>query len=154
MYPMNEESGFSLMEVMVVIAIVAIISVIAIPSFIGRLPARRMESAASDVNTAIRVARLSAVKENTSAVLQFDVDDESYSITVSGRTVKSGKMPAGVDLTDVFLSNQTTPAPDGEITFDSRGFPTPPVDVVLQNTTGTTWTIQVNLTGSSRLIRG
>ena len=153
---MNEESGFTLIELMVVIAIVAVLAGIAMPSFIGRLPARRLEAAASDVNAAIQVARLSAVKENTSATLQFDVDDESYSITVtvSGRLVKSGKMPAGVDLEDVFLSNTTNPAFGGLITFDSRGFPTPPVDVVLQNTTGTTWTIQVNLTGSSRLIRG
>jgi prepilin-type N-terminal cleavage/methylation domain-containing protein len=151
---MNKESGLTLMELMVVIGILGIISAIVVPSFIGWLPARRLESAASDVNTAIRVARLSAVKENTFAVLQFDVNEESYSVTVSGRTVKRGKMPAGVDLANVFLSNQTTPALGGLITFDSRGFPTPPVDVVLQNTTGTTWTIQVNLTGSSRLNRG
>ena len=142
------------MELMVVIAIVGILCGIALPSYLGRLPARRMESAAGEINTAIRVARLSAVKENTSAILIFDVDDESYSITVAGRTVKRGNMPAGVDLKDVFLSNQTNPAAGGTITFDSRGFPTPAVDVVLQNTTGTTWTIQVNLTGCSRLIRG
>jgi prepilin-type N-terminal cleavage/methylation domain-containing protein len=151
---MNEESGFTIMELMVVIGIIAILCGLAVPSYLSWLPTKRMESAASEVNTAIRVARMSAVKENTSATLQFDVDDESYSITVPGRTVKSGKMPAGVDLTDVFLSNQVTPAAGGSITFDSRGFPTPPVDIVLQNTTGTTWTIQVNMTGSSRLIRG
>jgi prepilin-type N-terminal cleavage/methylation domain-containing protein len=151
---MNEESGFTLMELMVVIAIVGILCGIALPSYLGSLPARRIESAAGDINTAIRIARLSAVKENTSAILQLDVDAESYSITVAGRTVKRGNMPAGVDLKDVFLSNQTNPAVGGLITFDSRGFPTPPVDVVLQNTIGTTWTIQVNLTGSSRLIRG
>ena len=151
---MNDESGFTLMELMVVIAIVAIISALAVPSFLGWLPARRLESAASDVNTAIRVAKLSAVKENTSAILQFDVNDESYFITVAGRTVRRGKMPAGVDLQDVFLSNQTTPAPGGSIVFDSRGLSTPPVDIVLQNTSGTIRKIQVNLTGSSRIIKG
>jgi len=151
---MNEESGFTLIELMVVIGIVAVLTAIAVPSFIGRLPARRLESAANDVNSAIRVARLSAVKKNTSAILQFDVDDESYLITVAGSTVKSGKMPAGVDLQDVFLSNQSTPAPGGLIMFDSRGFATPPVDIVLQNTAGTTRTIQVNLTGGSRIIKG
>ena len=102
---MKTDSGFTLMELMVVIAIVGILCGIAIPSYLGRLPARRMESAAGEINTAIRVARLSAVKENTSAILIFDVDDESYSITVPGRTVKRGNMPAGVDLKDVFLSN-------------------------------------------------
>ena len=145
------------MELMVVIGIIAIISVIAVPSFISRLPARRMEAAASEVKMAIQVARLSAVKENTPAILQLDVNNDSYSITFPGpplRTVKRGNMPAGVDLKDVFLSNTTDSHVGGSITFDSRGFPTPPVDVVLQNSTGTTWTIQINITGSSRLIRG
>jgi len=157
MDPMKTDSGFTIMELMVVIGIIAITAVIAVPSFISRLPARRMEAAASEVKMAIQVARLSAVKENTSAILQLDVNNESYSITIpaTGRTVKRGNMPAGVDLKDVFQSNTTTPAFGGLITFDSRGFPTPPVDVVFfQNSTGTTWTIQVNMTGSSRLSRG
>jgi prepilin-type N-terminal cleavage/methylation domain-containing protein len=152
--PMNEESGFTIMELMVVIGIVAILAAIALPNFIGKLPAKRIESAASEVRAVFQVARLAAIKENSPAILQFDVNDESYSVRVSGRLVKHGKMPAGVDLKDVFLSNQTTPAPGGAITFNSRGFPTPSVDVFLQNTAGTIWTIQVNLTGSSRLIRG
>jgi hypothetical protein len=94
------------------------------------------------------------VKENTSATLQLNVNAESYSVTVAGRTVKRGNLPPGVDLRDVFLSNQTVPAPGGTIVFDSRGLPNPVVDVFLENTAGTTWTIQVNLTGSSRIIRG
>ena len=148
---MNQESGFTLLELMVVIGIIGVLSAIAVPSYISWLPARRLEAAASDVNTAIQVARLSAVKKNTSAILQFDVNDESYVITVAGDSVKHGKMPHGVDLKDVLLSNQSTPAPGGVILFDSRGFPAPPVDIVVQNTSGTTRTIQVNLTGSSRI---
>lgn len=147
-------SGFTLMEMMVTIAIIAVISVVAVPSFIGRLPARRLESAAGEVSTAIQIARLSAVKENAQATLLLDVNAESYSVTVNGRTVKRGNLPAGVDLQAVNLSGQATPAAGGLVVFDSRGFPTPPVDVFLQNTSGTTFTIQINLTGSSRLIRG
>jgi len=153
MCPVNQKSGFTIMELMVVIGIIAVLAAIAVPSFIGWLPARRLEAAAIDVNTAIRVARLSAVKKNTSAILQFDVNDEGYVITAAGRSVKRGTMPAGVDLKDVLLSNQSTPAPGGLIMFDSRGFPAPPVDIVVQNTSGATRTIQVNLTGGSRIIR-
>ena len=133
---MNQQSGFTLIELMVVVAIFAILTAIAVPFFIGKMPARRLEAAASDVNAAIRVARLNAVKKNTTATLQFDVDAESYVITVAGQTVKRGAMPAGVDLQDVFLSNQSTPAPGGVVVFDSRGFPAPPVDVVIQNSAG------------------
>lgn len=153
MDPMSEKSGFTLMELMVIIAIIAIIFALALPAFIGWLPAKRMESAASEVNAAFQVTRLSAIKENTSAILKFDLDDESYSVRVSGRLVKHGKMPAGVVLEKVL--NQTTSASVDMITFNSRGFPSPPVDVFLQNETGTmTWTIQVNMTGGSRIIRG
>ena len=149
---MNEESGFTLLELMVVIGIIAIAAAFAMPSFIGRLPAKRMESAASGVKGAFQVARISAIKENTFAILQFDLNDGSYSVRVSGRLVTHGKMPAGVDLKKVL--NQTTSASVNTVTFNSRGFPTPPVDVFLQNTAGATWTIQVNMTGGSRIIRG
>ena len=149
---MRNDSGFTLFELMVVIGIIAITATIAIPTFIGRLPAKRMESAASSVKAAFQVARLSAIKENTSAILQFDLNDESYSIRVSGRLIKHEKLPAGVDLEKVL--NQTTSASVDMISFNSRGFPTPPVDVFLQNTAGAIWTIQVNMTGSSRVIRG
>jgi len=151
---MESAAGFTLMEMMVTIAIIAIISVVALPSFIGRLPARCLESAAGEVSNAIQIARLTAVKENVQATLLLDVNAESYSITVDGNTVRRGNLPAGVDLMAVNLTGQAVPAAGGLVVFDSRGFPTPPVDVVLQNTTGTTWTIQINLTGSSRLIRG
>jgi len=149
---MNKESGFTLLELMVVIGIIAIAAGLAMPSFIGRLPAKRMESAASGVKAAFQVARMSAIKENTSATLQFDLNDESYSVRVAGRLITHGKMPAGVDLEKVL--NQTTSASVDMITFNSRGFPTPPADVFLQNTAGATWTIQVNMTGGSRIIRG
>jgi prepilin-type N-terminal cleavage/methylation domain-containing protein len=150
---MKSDSGFSLLEMMVTIGIVAIVGTVVVPSFIGKMPGKRLESAAGDVSAAIRAARLTAVKENTPAVVQLDVDTESYSVTVPGRAVKRGEMPAGVDLKSVFLSQQTTPVVDGLVTFDSRGFPTPPVDVVLQDTRGATRTIEVNLTGSSRIVR-
>lgn len=152
MGPMNEESGYTLLELMVVIGIIAIAAAFAMPAFFGRLPAKRMESAANGVKGAFQVARISAIKENTSAILQFDVNDGSYSVRVSGRLVTHGKMPAGVVFEKIL--NHTTSASVDTITFNSRGFPSPPVDVFLQNETGTTWTIQVNMTGGARIIRG
>ena len=150
---MKSDSGFSMLELMVTIGIVAILGTVAVPAFIGRMPGKQLESAAGEVNTAFKVARLTAVKENTPCLLQLDVDSESYTITVQGGLVKHGKLPAGVDLKSVFLSQQTTPVAGGLITFDSRGFPTPAVDVVLENMRGASWTVEVNLTGSSRIVK-
>ena len=140
-----------MLEMMVVIGIMAILGTVVVPAFIGRLPGKQLESAAADVNTAFKVARLTAAKENTPCLLQLDVDAEAYTITIPGRLVKHGELPAGVDLKSVFQANQTTPVVDGLITFDSRGFPTLAADVVLEDMRGTAWTIEVNLTGSSRI---
>jgi prepilin-type N-terminal cleavage/methylation domain-containing protein len=145
-------SGYTILELMVVIGIIAIASAVALPSFFGRLPAKRMESAAGNVSAAFQIARLSAIKENTPAILQFDFADGSYTVRVAGRLVKHEKLPAGVVLEKIL--NQATGVSVDMITFNGRGFPTPPVDVFLQNTAGTTWTIQVNMTGGSRIIRG
>ena len=150
---MKADAGFSLLEMMVVIGIVVILGTLVVPSFTGRMPGKRLESAAGEVNTAFKVARLTAVKENTPSLLELDVDAESYTITASGRLISHGNLPAGIDLKSVFLSKQTTPVAGGLITFDSRGFPTPAVDVVLENTRGTAWTVEVNLTGSSRIVK-
>jgi len=140
----KKEIGFTLFEMMMVISVIAVFTAMMTPYFISWMQTRRLESATGDINAVIRVARLNAVKRNTTAVLQFDVDEDSYFITVGGAVFKQGRMPVGVDLKDV--------SPGETIVFDSRGFPTPPVDIVLQQgTSGAIRTIQVNLTGGTRI---
>jgi prepilin-type N-terminal cleavage/methylation domain-containing protein len=161
---MQKQAGFSLMELMVVLAISAILLSIAIPNFIGRLPAKRLESAASDVNAALQRARLSAIKENTCVAIKFETSSDSYRIWVGNRednpnnacdetqdadepTIKIGKMPAGVNIS---VTPQTT------IIFDSRGFPIPnaTTTVSLQSSSPPAWTVTLNITGSTRIKRG
>jgi len=79
---MQKQAGFSLMELMVVIGIFAILLSIAIPNFIGKLPAKRLESAAGDVNAALQRARLVAVRENACVVIEFNSSNDNYRIFV------------------------------------------------------------------------
>jgi prepilin-type N-terminal cleavage/methylation domain-containing protein len=151
---MRNESGFTFTEMMVVIAILAILAAIAIPHFFGWMPAKRFQSAASDVQSALQLARLGAVKENTSAIVAFNLADDSYTITVGGRAVRSRQMPAGVKLA-VYLANTEDDVSPCEVRFDSRGLPSPAIEVHLKNTADDTeWTIHLSLSGSSRIERG
>ncbi len=161
---MKEESGFTIMEMMVVIGIVAIMSAFAVPAFLGRMPAKRMESAASGVNAAFQVARLSAIKENTCAVIAFSPSNDNYRIfaddgdgtpgkpAIKPRmqaepTVKTEEFPAGVEL----ISSAPGAAP---FCLTAGAFPTAPVTISLKNASDTTWTVTLNITGSSRINRG
>jgi prepilin-type N-terminal cleavage/methylation domain-containing protein len=149
---MQKQAGFSLIEMIVVIAIMAIIMTIAIPNFFGWGPEKRLEGAASDIQGALHTARLGALKENSTAAVDFDIDDESYTVTVNGRTVRTGQMPAGVDLFSV--TDLGTVTPTSTVGFDSRGLANPSVDIrVNGNGTSTPRRIRLNLSGSSKIFR-
>jgi type II secretion system protein H len=160
---MQKQAGFSLIELMVVIAIFAILLSIAIPNFIGKMPAKRLESAAGDVNAALQRARMVAIKENTCVVIEFSSSSDNYRIYADNgganpdnacnktqdtdeSTIKARKLPAGVDLVSA--------TPQSTIRFDSRGFPDNSATISLKNTSGPTWTVTLNITGSTRINRG
>lgn len=160
---MQKQAGFSLMELMVVIAILAILAAIAIPNFFGRMPVKRLESAVGDVQAALQRARLAAIKENTCVVIEFSSTSDNYRIYVDNGganpgnacnktqdaaepTIKDGEFPAGVDLVSA--------TPQSSIRFDSRGFPDNSAIISLKNASGPPWTVELNITGSSRINRG
>ena len=65
------DSGFSLIELMVTAAIITIIVVIAIPSFSNWLPNYRLNSAARDLVSSLRKAKMEAVKNNSMCCVRF-----------------------------------------------------------------------------------
>ena len=140
------------MEMVIVVAIFTILLSIAIPNFFGWAPEKRMQSAASDIQGALNVARMGAVKENTNAAIVFNVNSESYTVTVNGRTVRKGRMPSGVDLTSV--TNLSTNAATTTISFDSRGLANPSVDIRV-NASGSVSPLRIHLTwnGNSKIFR-
>ena len=153
---MQKQRGFTLIELMVTIAIASIILSVAIPNFIGWRPQKRLEGAASDIQGALHMARLGALKENSAATVNFNIDAKSYTVTVNGRIIRSGRMPTGVDLISVTNLGTATEVTTGSfvIAFNSRGLASPSVDIEVNGSgSSTSRRIRLNLSGSSKIFR-
>ena len=95
---LRKNAGFSLTELMVIIGIIALMCGIAMPSIIGMLPKYRMGSAARDILGTFEFARLTAVKRNAVTLVTLDYANELVRITVGADTVRTVRMPTGIDL--------------------------------------------------------
>jgi type IV fimbrial biogenesis protein FimT len=158
---MRKKSGFTIIELMVIIAIISILATVAIPNFFQWRPKRQLSAATKDVFAAMQYARSRALKDNVSVGLLFDKANEEYTVFLDNGaggnagngnldgdepTVKSGRMPPGIDLKD------TTLAAD-EVFFDSRGLLSNAGGVVnLENSLNVTKSISVIRTGNSRIL--
>ena len=151
---MRNSSGFSLIEVMIAIAVISILAAVAIPNYIGWLPKRHLINSAVDVQGAIHLAKMTAIKENINVVLEFDIANESYFAFIdtdgdgsqdSGeRTVRSNNMSSGINLV-------STDFDADQLTFNSRGLTDDSGDITLRNKDDEERTINVTLTGMSRI---
>ena len=151
---MRNSSGFTLLELMVAIAIFTIVAAVAIPNYLGWLPKRHLQSSAVDVQGAIVLAKMTAIRENTDVVLTFDPANERYLVFIDTdedgsqdggeRTVRNQEMSPDIDL------NNTT-IPGHKLTFNSRGLADNSGDIILRNKHGQNRTINVTITGMSRI---
>ena len=144
---MRKNSGFTFTELMVTIAVVAILASLAIPNYIAWLPNYRLQSGAEEIQSALQLARTSAIKENATATVAFDTANETYRAFVGTRTVRRGQMPAGIDL-NCALNNGGT-----SVQFNTQGFAINNTqgNAQVSNNSGRTKTIAVFLTGNSRI---
>ena len=142
---MHKNSGFSFIELLTVIAIIGIVAAIVLPNVVGWLPRYRLNSGAEDIHSTLQLARLGAIKENAIATVTFDTANHSYLASIGGRTLRRGKMPAGIRIDSV-----TSPA--SQVRFDSRGLANDSTgDIQVKNTEGGSKTIRVNIVGNASI---
>ena len=108
---MNKRSGFTLMEVMIVIAIISVLAAIATPNYIAFRNNRQVTRAAGDVYSALQLAKMTAIKDNTSVNVLFvpgtgsagtyrvfeDINGDNV-FNTGDIDISSGQMPPGVTL--------------------------------------------------------
>lgn len=151
---MRNSRGFSLQELMIAVAIFTILSSIAIPSYIKWLPKRHLRSSAMDIQSAINLAKATAIRENADAVMTFDPANDSYLIYVDTdadgnqdsdeRTLRNKSMSTGIAL------NNTT-IPGDKLTFNSRGLADASGNITLINKHGENRVVSVTISGMSRI---
>lgn len=151
---MRTDRGYSLLEIMVATAIIAILAAIAVPNLAGWRAKQRFATAVSDVHEAIKVARASAIKDNTTVVIQFQLpnrfivfaDDDSDGTQDSGeRTILTGGFQSDISLTTSFSSHR--------LSFNGRGLTTASgAGITLSRAPYNNRVIQVTVTGNSRIL--
>jgi prepilin-type N-terminal cleavage/methylation domain-containing protein len=152
---MRNNSGMTIIELMVVIGILAILAGIAIPGFIGWLPNYRLRSASDDLQSTLQNAKLRAIRENAIVRVNFDFGNDTYVAFIDNGAnadngiqeadevmIKNGQMPAGIDLQDSGLG--------GAVRFTRRGFPDVSGDITIDNG-NRTQTVNLTLGGSSSI---
>ena len=142
---MHKNAGFTIIEVLTVIGIIAIMASIVLPNVVAWLPRYRLNSGAEEIHSTLQLARLGAIKENASATVTFDTANHSFLASIDGRTIRQGKMPAGIIIDSVT-------SPDSEVEFDSRGLANGSTgNILVKNSQGGEKTIKVNIVGNARI---
>jgi type IV fimbrial biogenesis protein FimT len=151
---MKADRGYTLLEIMVATAIVAILATIAVPNISGWRAKQRFAAAASDVHEAIIVARSSAIKDNTTVVILFQLpngftvfaDDDADGTQDAGeRTILTGRFQNDITLTTSF--------PGHRLSFNGRGLTTAVgAGITLSNPVYGSRVVQITVTGSSRIL--
>lgn len=164
MAKIKENTGFTLLELMLVVVIISIGASVAFFSIRGSMPDTRLSAAARDLKSDLSLARLRAVKENRNVLVAFNDPDGSYTIYIdedgdfigsAGETVKTVTMPKGVILTNNL--------PGDMAALNSRGLleavppnVTPPVDgsncIYLNNSNNNWRRVDLGLTGKSTIL--
>ena len=113
---LRKNAGFSLTELMVIIGIIGIIAGIAMPNLIGWLPKYRIGSAAREILGTLEFARLTAVKRNAATLVTLDYANDLVRVTVGATTVRTIRMPAGID-----LKEPASPSIGASFNFNGQG---------------------------------
>ncbi len=142
---MKNNSGFTLMEMMIAIAIFATLSAVAAPSAISWLRNSQFNSAVRNVKSTMENMRMHAVKSNSPAIVRFNGDntfETQKSVWGTAEASVSHVLSSGVSVTSNFTNN--------ELRYNARGMATNGT-LTVAGDSGLCRRIIVSRVGSSRI---
>ncbi len=80
---MRNNSGFTLIELIIVIAILGAMVAVAIPNFLGFQPKSRLKTAARDLYSELQLAKIRAIRSNSDWAIVFNVAAGDYRVCSS-----------------------------------------------------------------------
>jgi len=153
---MKNNSGFTLMELMIVIAIIGIVTAIAVPNMISWRSNHQLNGSAREVLSVINGARLAAIKNNATVTVTFNDGAKTVETSVTNRLTgvtpppKTTNLKLGINSVSAFTDGNT-------FGFNSRGFPIAigggfaAGRVTLTNTKGDSLEVIMASTGNTRI---
>ena len=124
--PARAGRGFTIIELMVTVAILAIMTAIAVPSFRSFVNNQRIKSAATEMMTAVLIARSDAIKRNASVTLApVNADDwaQGWNVTVGGTTLHQQEAVENITATTYTDSTCATSGAIATVVFSNTGRP-------------------------------
>lgn len=148
-----QQSGFTVVEIMIVIAVIGILAAFAVPNFLAWLPGYQLKSAARDMQGDFQRAKFESIQRGGPVTVAFNLGVGSaggYTIFIDGNgnntfdagevLIKQVGMPGQINLQAVSV---------GSLAFNSRGMVTTLVEriMTLSNTQGTVAEVRINPSG-------
>lgn len=155
---LRNESGFSLLEVVIIVAIIGIISMIAIPNMISWRGERQLDGVARNFMADMQLAKMSAVREGIPVAVvmttgagtgevfaEMFVDSNlDYVRGADEKLLRSSVFPRGISFVKTTFSGDRT-------RFSSKGVPNIIGRAIFENTAGTNSEVVLNRIGRLRI---
>jgi prepilin-type N-terminal cleavage/methylation domain-containing protein len=116
-WPKTDQSGFSLVELIVALVVLAVLASISVPVVTAWYPTYQLRNAARELQSNMQLVRLEAIRQNTSCTITFTVN--GYTCSSPNKTINLSDYKGGIQFQGP--GAETFEFAGGTLTFSSTG---------------------------------